>query len=118
MEASPHVLLAEDDDLVAVVLTTLLESHGFRVTMTHDGQHALDTEAKDAADLLVTDLRMPVMNGNELVRQIRQRRPELPILVITGYSECTPSEEPGRLVVLHKPFPMDSVVQAVRELLE
>ena len=114
MNGSPHILIAEDEDLVAFALADVLEAHGYRVTVTHNGREALDAEAKDPADILLTDMRMPVLGGNELVRRIRQGRPELPVVVMTGYSEDIPREEPGRLIVLRKPFTLGVLVKAVR----
>ncbi|NUB00242.1 response regulator [Azospirillum melinis] len=114
---SPHVLLAEDEDLVAMVVSEVLESEGFRVTTTHNGLQAVEADAADPADLLLTDMRMPVMNGEALIRILRQRRPELPIVVTTGFSEHIPDEEPGRLVVLRKPYSLSALVPVITALL-
>jgi len=117
MRDSPHVLLAEDEDLVAMVVAEVLESEGFRVTVTHNGLAAVEADVADPADLLLTDMRMPVMDGEALIRIIRQRRPDLPVVVTTGYSEHLPDEEPGRLVVLRKPYSLSALVPAITALL-
>ncbi|HYF89992.1 response regulator [Azospirillum sp.] len=117
MYDSPHVLLAEDEDLVAMVVAEVLESEGFRVTVTHNGLAAVEADATDPADLLLTDMRMPVMDGEALIRIIRQRRPDLPVVVTTGYSEHLPNEEPGRLVVLRKPYSLSALIPAITALL-
>lgn len=111
-----HILLAEDEDLIAMTLADTLESEGFRVTVARNGREALEVQMRDEADILVTDMRMPVMEGAELIRSIRQRRPKLPVVAITGYSETLPPIEKGRLVVLHKPFSLNSLVNTVRSL--
>lgn len=117
MPYSPHVLLAEDEDLVAMVVAEVLEFEGFRVTVTHNGLAAVEADAADPADLLVTDMRMPVMDGAALIRIIRQRRPDLPVVVTTGFSEHIPDEKPGRLVVLRKPYSMSALTAMVKALL-
>ncbi|MFS2011960.1 response regulator [Azospirillum sp. CT11-132] len=114
---SPHVLIAEDEDLVAVVVAEVLESEGFRVTVTHNGLEAIEADAADPADLLLTDMRMPVMGGEALIRIIRQRRPELPIVVTTGFSEYLPVEEPEHLRVLRKPYSLPALVAMIKALL-
>ncbi|QCG92956.1 response regulator (plasmid) [Azospirillum sp. TSA2s] len=117
MRDSPHVLLAEDEDLVAMVVAEILESEGFRVTVTHNGLAAVEADAADPADLLLTDMRMPVMDGEALIRIIRQRRPDLPVVVTTGFSEYLPDEEPGRLVVLRKPYSLSVLAPVITALL-
>jgi CheY-like chemotaxis protein len=117
MRDSPHVLLAEDEDLVAMVVSEVLESEGFRVTVAHNGLEAIEADAADPADLVVTDMRMPVMDGAALIRILRQRRPDLPIVVTTGFSEHLPDEEPGRLVVLRKPYSLSALVPVITALL-
>lgn len=94
------------------------EDHGYRVAVTHDGLEALDAESTNPSDILITDLRMPNLDGNALVHRIRTARPDLPVLVMTGYSEVLPSPEPGRLMILRKPFHPDHLLDTVKRLLE
>lgn len=86
-----RILIAEDEALVAVSLADLLESGGYDVTLAFDGEQAL--ERADAAlagtggrryDVLVTDLNMPRMCGEDLIRAVRARDPDLPVVVVTG----------------------------------
>ncbi len=112
-----HVIVAEDDPLIAITLAEVLESCGYRVTVGRNGFDALRTDEEDPADLLVTDLRMPHFDGVTLLNRMKERRPELPILVTTGYSEQLPAEEPGQIAVVQKPFTDDAIVRAARILL-
>lgn len=118
MDDSAHVLVAEDEDLIALAVADMLEGAGFRVTVANNGQQAIDADAGDAADLLITDMRMPIMGGEALIQRIRQRRADLPIVVMTGFSDRLPEEEPGRLILLRKPFPLEALVRHVSALLE
>ncbi len=84
-----RILVAEDEALVALSLADLLEAEGYDVTLAFDGEQAL--ERADAAwagqwrhDALVTDLNMPGMGGEALIRAVRARDPGLPIVVVTG----------------------------------
>lgn len=117
MAVYPHLLVVEDDNLVAMVLAEILEAEGFRVTLAHNGVQALEADEKDPATLLLTDMRMPVMGGEALIRMIRQRNAELPIIITTGYSEYIPQEVPGRLIVLRKPYTPSTLISQVKALL-
>ncbi|SMH39430.1 response regulator [Azospirillum agricola] len=117
MNKVPHVILAEDEDLVAMSLSIALEDAGCRVTVTHNGLEALQMDEADPADVLVTDMRMPEMDGATLIRMIRRRRSTLPIVVMTGYSDGLPREEANRLVLLRKPFAPDTLAWNVQSLL-
>ncbi|WP_245613140.1 response regulator [Skermanella stibiiresistens] len=81
-----HVLLAEDEALIALMFQDALEVEGHRVTVARDGIEALEADARDPAEALVTDLTMPRMGGRELLEKLRERRPDLPAVVVTGYA--------------------------------
>lgn len=112
-----HVLVVDDELVVAVTVAGMLEQYGFRVTVAHDGLEALEAERADPPDILVTDLRMPNLDGNGLVTRIRASCPDLPVVVMTGYSNAIPSEEVGRLTILRKPFRMEQLLSAVQNVL-
>ena len=121
-----RVLLAEDEALVAMVLADCLEAEGHEVTVARDGAEALAlARGLGRLDLLVTDLRMPGLGGEELVRALRAERPGLPVLVVTG--SAPPGAvaalrrevgEGGPLALLHKPFDDDALAAALRRLAE
>ncbi|WP_207461677.1 response regulator [Azospirillum sp. SYSU D00513] len=117
MHTPAHVLLAEDEALVAALVSDLLEEQGHRVTLARNGQEAMDIDGLDPADMLITDLRMPVLDGHTLIQLIRLNRPNLPVIVTTGYNEWIPAEEENQLVVFHKPYSYALMLQAVAFLL-
>ena len=80
------VLVAEDEALIALSLADLLEAEGYDVTLAPDGADALDAAWRlgDALAVLVTDLNMPRMGGEDLIRALRAERPGLPVVVVTG----------------------------------
>lgn len=86
MAAPMGVLLAEDEALIAFSFADLLEAEGHAVAVALDGAAALAAARRMGASLgaLVTDLRMPGLRGEDLIRAVRADRPGLPIVVVTG----------------------------------
>lgn len=121
-EAIPvrRILLADDEAGLRELTREFLESEGFQVTATADGQEALEAfEADPAAwDLLILDLVMPRLDGAETLKRIERHRPDLPALLISGYSTAP---QPGILGATHrrflpKPFRLQELLDALRAL--
>ncbi len=115
------VLLVEDEEGVREVVTRMLERLGFRVLSAEDGIAAL--EALDHGDAVVTavllDLSMPRMGGSDALRHIRERRPDLPVVLMSGYTqqEVAPRHliaEGGAAGFLQKPFLPEDLASALR----
>ena len=118
---SERVLLVEDDPHVRRAVTQALERRGYTVVQANDGEDAVCRfRSAHAFDMVVTDLVMPGMDGVAVVRHLREGRPELPALYISGYTEH-PSMREGdfgeRTAFLNKPFTADEIAHAVRSLL-
>jgi two-component system cell cycle sensor histidine kinase/response regulator CckA len=116
------ILVVEDEENVRAWITRMLEQLGYRVVAVADAAAALDAVEREAAlDAVLTDLAMPGMTGWELAQQVRERRPGLPVLCMTGYSDDQVTRRgllaPG-VPVLHKPFTAEVLVGALRKLLE
>ena len=84
-ESNCHILVIDDDAAVAGVIASTLEDDGFRATIAHDGISALLNHDRDPADLVLLDLRLADMHGRDVIFQLRCTRPNLPIVVITGF---------------------------------
>jgi CheY-like chemotaxis protein len=82
-----HILLVDDNKLGLAARKALLEEQGYRVTTAASGEAALELFRAGSFDLVVTDFRMPGMNGIELIQHIRAERPGVPIILISGYTE-------------------------------
>ncbi|WP_143514401.1 response regulator, partial [Stutzerimonas stutzeri] len=104
-ENSQHsILLVDDDHSVREVTAQMLENLGFAVTEAESGDHALQLLRDGAAvDLLLADFAMPGMNGGELARAVRARRPQLPVVFVTGYAELCELGLDGYSII-QKPF--------------
>ena len=84
-----RILLAEDDDSVRAFVRRALELDGHAVFAVEDGSIALETLETDAGgfDLLVSDIKMPIMDGIALALNVARDKPDLPILLMTGYAD-------------------------------
>ena len=89
-----HILVVDDDELVSEYLGALLEAESYNVMVLNDAAAALEyfKEHPDDFDLIVTDQVMPGLTGVEIAQSILKLRPDLPILLITGYSEIISAE--------------------------
>ena len=116
------VLVVEDDDQVRRLMRQVLEMDLYRVLEARNGEEALalDGEYRGPLDLLVADLAMPRMGGQELAVRLVARHPALRVLYVSGYTileSPTHGVLPPGLPFLQKPFSVDIFSQMVRELL-
>ena len=115
------ILLVDDDDGVRRILRKVLEAKPYLVVekgLPRDACAAFDSDP-GAIDLVVTDLKMPGMSGQDLAAHIWIVRPELRVLFISGYTDLTYTETLNgtRSRYLEKPFTSDVLLQQVAELL-
>jgi PAS domain S-box-containing protein len=113
-----RVLLVDDDAAVLSVTQRLLTRLGYQVTACSSGAEALAhlTAAPDAVDLVLTDQTMPGMTGDRLLFEAKQLRPELPVMILTGFSHVLTPERIatlGAAAVLYKPVARDELVAAI-----
>ncbi|SRR5579883_760600 len=80
-----RILLVDDNTNGLKARKTLLEEMGYRIATGSNGEDALDHFAKQKFELVITDYKMPRMDGLELIAQLRKRAPEVPIILISGY---------------------------------
>jgi CheY-like chemotaxis protein len=116
-KASGRVLLVEDDDEVGELVSEMLRQLGYDVTRAASAEAALGALANGRnIDVVFSDIMMPGgMNGVELARQVRRRRPNLPVLLTSGYAEAArrSAEEDG-LRILPKPFSIEDLASALK----
>jgi YesN/AraC family two-component response regulator/NAD-dependent dihydropyrimidine dehydrogenase PreA subunit len=119
--AKPHVLLMEDEASVAKGLQMVLNEEGYAVDVAATGQGALEAISNNGFDILVADLRLPDMNGMEVIKQVKQQKPETEVIVITGYSSVPSAVEAmktGVIEYLAKPFTEEEFMTKVESALE
>ncbi len=120
--AMARILIAEDEDTQRALVARALATEGHEVETAGDGKAALDLLVGEHSyfDLLLTDVRMPVMDGIALALSAARERPELAILLMTGYAdqrERAHNIEPLIHDVIPKPFSVAELRAAVQEAL-
>ena len=117
----PRILVVEDNEDVRELAETMLGAAGYAVVSAPSGERALELlDEENRIDLLFTDVIMPGgMNGLQLAERVRERRPETPILITTGYMEELPSPTARTqpLDVLSKPYRQEELLSRVRAIL-
>ncbi|MFG1402616.1 response regulator [Xanthobacter sediminis] len=116
------ILLVEDEPFVALVAQQVLEDHGFAVTVATHGRAALAQVAgggapADALVLALVDMGLPDMGGDEVVRALRRFRPDLPVVIATGYAaEEVEARLAGteRVTIIRKPYDVATLRAALR----
>lgn len=117
--ATSHILVAEDEAAVGDLLEEYLTSAGYRVTRAGDGLEAVQALPTAFFDVLLTDIRMPRMDGVGLIRHVRRTHPDMPIVVLSGYMTAESREALAALgvpdeAVLEKPSPFDVLEDAIQ----
>ena len=118
-----HILVIDDDAVLRRVITLALEGAGHTVLRCENGRKAVAFLQHDHADLLITDIVMPEMDGVETLRAARQLDPNLPILAISGGGSFDPkdylgiAQAFGATAVLPKPFKPAELMELVSQLL-
>ena len=113
-----RVLIADDEESIRHVLTELLEERGYEVRAVTDGEEAMRELAARDYDALVTDVRMPKMNGLDLVRAAQTASPETTIIVMSAYGShdlAIEAMKAGAYDYLGKPFRPDEVLLVLRK---
>jgi two-component system cell cycle sensor histidine kinase/response regulator CckA len=116
------VLLVEDEDAVRAFGARALRNKGYNVLEAPSGEAALELLAGEAQaiDLLITDVVMPKLDGPALVREVRETRPDLPVIFISGYAEDSFRKRVGEDTAIHflpKPFSLKELAGKVKEVM-
>lgn len=109
-EQAVPLLLVEDEAMLRLIAVEMLQEAGFTVHEAADGVEALEQlEAHPEIALLLTDVQMPRMGGFELVEKALALRPDLKILLMTGYTQTAPAEHfiARGVQILYKPFNLE-----------
>ncbi|MCP9449946.1 MAG: sigma-54 dependent transcriptional regulator [Nitrospira sp.] len=115
------ILVVDDEESLRDVLSIMLKRTGYTVTSVADGEQALEILNKEIFDLVITDLRMPKIDGMEVLKAAKSAAPETVVLVITAFASAESAVEAmkqGAYDYLTKPFQIDEVQLIIRNALE
>lgn len=117
------ILVVDDEATIAKMVGSLLESLGYSVTAKSNGIEALELfkERPDDFDLILSDITMPDITGDKLAMEVMKIRPDIPIVLCTGYSKLMSKEDALKLGIrafIHKPFTLKDLAQTIRKALD
>ena len=115
------ILVIDDEDIVRTSCSRTLTPGGYEVKLARDGQEGLRILSEDKVDLVLTDLKMPDMDGIEVLRKIKKEWQEFEVIIITGYQTvdtAVKSIKLGAFDYIEKPFTPDALINAVSKALD
>jgi DNA-binding NtrC family response regulator len=120
MEKPLRLVLIDDDEGVLRALGMLLRAMKFEVEMFNSPQSGIDYATTPASiDLVISDLRMPGLTGEDVIRQLKSRRPSLPVVIMSGHAtsnDIARLRAIGMSAFISKPFTPDQLLGTIREL--
>jgi DNA-binding NtrC family response regulator len=117
-----NILIVDDElDMLELLELIILDKTPYQVSTTNNPLEALQLLGEKPFDLLITDLRMPAMGGLEVIREVRGRYPDLPVIVITAYGSSESAEEAvraGAYDYITKPFRKEHILISIDRAME
>jgi DNA-binding NtrC family response regulator len=120
MVENTRILIVDDDENIRKVLTTILEEEGYTVDSAENARKAIERTKKNFYNLALIDIRLPDMEGIELLTKMRDTTPKMRKIIITGYPTLQNAIEAvnrGADAYILKPFNMDKVLATIKEQL-
>ncbi|MDA8089007.1 MAG: response regulator [Nitrospiraceae bacterium] len=121
MRKAPSILAIDDEEIVRMSCERILRPAGFDIDTSADGPNALEMIGVKKYDLVLTDLKMPTMDGLEVMGEIKKRLPEAKVIIVTGYStldNAVKATMTGAYNYIEKPFSPESLLAVVRDALK
>ncbi len=113
----PHILIVDDELSMRECLKILFEKDGYEVSVAEDAATALKITEKEDINIVLSDIRMPGMNGLELLAELKHRSPELPVIMITAFAspdDAVLAMKHGAFDYITKPFKVDEIKEVIR----
>lgn len=116
----PKILLVEDDNDLREILEENLQELGCECVAAKDGLEALDLLRNNDYTSIISDIRMPNMDGMDMLKTMRNEGINTPVIFITGYSEYSEEmiDSAGGVTVIHKPFSFEQITEIVEGYIE
>ncbi len=116
-----NILIIDDEPLITELLASILERLNYKSKVATYGKQGLEMFEKEAFDLVITDLGMPDISGWDVSKIVKQKKPEVPVIIITGWGlDPDPNKMKDSKVdqIITKPFQIDQLEKTIRDLLE
>jgi len=115
------ILVVDDEDIVLESCRRVLEADGYEVLLAASADQALQMIRDEPPDLLLVDVKMPEHDGVYLIREVRKERPDIPIVLMTGYTTketVAEAAQIGAATLIAKPFTPDELAETVRRVVK
>ena len=113
-----NLLVVDDEDVIRKGMRRILEAEGYQVTTSASGRTAIEKIQEQDFDVVITDLKMPGMDGIEVLKTIKILQPEVPVIIITGYSTVDTAVDAmknGAFDYIAKPFTSTLIIDKVQK---
>ena len=114
-----HILLVDDEESIRKAFTRLLRQIGYTVECSSDGEDAIRTIDHQPVDLVIADIRMPNMDGFELLHILQAKTPDLPVILISGQIDdelFEKADREGAYRILVKPLDIEEFLEIIEEI--
>jgi len=120
MDRGKRILLVEDMDIIRDVLSGFLESEGYQIEEARDGMEAIEKLNEKPFDVVITDIKMPRMDGISLLKEVRQFHPGTDVIVITAYNNRSPQTtlRLGAKAFVHKSCEVETFINKIIDAIE
>ena len=110
-----NILIVDDDESIRTLISETIALYGYRALSVESVREAFETITKEHVDLMLLDLHMPGVYGQELLRLLREYGSDLPIIIISGYVETLLEEDLREMAsaILRKPFSIDELMDEI-----
>lgn len=121
MDKLARIIVVDDDESIRKVLATIFEENGYTVDTAENGKQAIEKTEKNFYNLGLFDIRLPDIEGTELLAKVKDTTPRMRKIIVTGYPSLPNAVEAlnkGADAYILKPFDMDKILQTIKEQLK
>lgn len=114
------ILIVDDSKEIRNILSTFLKEEGFKVYTAENGKKALDLIKEKIIDLIITDIRMPEMDGYQLTKKVKEERPRIGIIIMTAYTSIYTEGDIRKIGAddyISKPFELVDIIEKIERVL-
>ncbi len=116
-----NILIVDDERIVLDSCKRVLEADGYSVTLVSSADKALEAMSAEAFSLILMDIKMPGRDGMSLMREVKEKWPDIPVIIMSGYATnetVTQVSKTDAASFIAKPFTPDELAEAIRKVLE